>query len=147
MIARFSAYIASAIILSVTIIISGCAGKITSPEDLNSGNSSPSVQLSKFSDIQKSVFTPTCALSGCHGNTNTKANLNLTEGNAYNSLVNRQSILYPEFKRVLPNSSTSSVLIKVLSGTVSTVMPPAGKLNQSIVDSIAAWINRGAPND
>lgn len=147
MTARISGYIVLASILFVLIVFAGCADKITSPDDLNSDGPSGLVKLGKFSEIQKNIFTPNCALSGCHGSTSTMANLNLTEGNAYNSLVDKQSHLYPQFKRVSPNSSASSVLIKVLSGSVSTVMPPTGKLNQGIVDSIAAWIDRGAPND
>jgi hypothetical protein len=142
------------IIITITItitfsifVISGCSDK-SSPTNPSSSNPA-SLSSSKFSDIQKSVFSTSCALSGCHAGSSVQANLNLTEGNAYNNLVNRQSVLNPSFVRVKPGDSQNSFLIKMLrnSGNGSSLMPPTGALNPAIIDSIEAWINNGALNN
>lgn len=107
-----------------------------------------SVPNSQFSDIQKKVFTTTCALSNCHGDSGTQANLLLVEGKAYSNLVNVQSFLFPDFKRVLPDSSSKSLLIKILKGEVSPRMPLNGnKLSDATIDSISKWIDNGASNN
>jgi len=107
-----------------------------------------SVPLSKFTEIQIKVFTENCALSGCHGSANNQANLLLTEGNAYSNLVNVQSFLFPQFKRVVPDSSSKSLLIKILRGEVSPRMPlDRNPLPAEVIDSIAAWIDNGALNN
>lgn len=102
----------------------------------------------KLSDIQQKVFTQTCAVSNCHGSTNNQANLLLTDGNAFSNLVNVQSFLFPQFKRVLPDSSSKSLLIKILKGEVSPRMPlNRTPLDPAVIDSIARWIDRGALNN
>ena len=106
------------------------------------------VPLSKLSDIQQKVFTQTCALSGCHGPTNNQANLLLTDGNSFTNLVNVQSFLFPQFKRVEPNNSSNSLIIKILKGEVSPQMPlNRTPLSAAVIDSIAKWIDNGAINN
>jgi len=117
-----------------------------SPTDPGSNNTQ--VPLSNLSDIQAKVFSQTCALSGCHGPTNNQANLLLTEGNSYSNLVNVQSFLFPQFKRVVPDSSSKSLLIKILKGEVSPRMPlDRTPLSTEVIDSISKWINNGALNN
>lgn len=112
------------------------------------GSTNVQVPISKFSDIQAKVFSQTCALSGCHGPTNNQANLLLTEGNSYSNLVNVQSVLFPQFKRVLPDSSSNSLIIKILKGQVSPRMPlDRDPLPAAVIDSIAKWIDNGALNN
>ena len=107
-----------------------------------------SAPLSKLSDIQVKVFTQSCALSGCHGSTNNQANLLLTDGNSFSNLVNVQSLLFPQFERVIPDSSSKSLLIKILKGEVSPRMPlNRGPLSAAVIDSIAKWIDNGALNN
>ena len=107
-----------------------------------------SAPLSKLSDIQVKVFTQSCALSGCHGSTNNQANLLLTDGNSFSNLVNVQSLLFPQFERVIPDSSSKSLLIKILKGEVSPRMPlNLGPLSAAVIDSIAKWIDNGALNN
>ena len=106
------------------------------------------VPLGKLSDIQQKVFTQTCALSGCHGPTNNQANLLLTDGNSFTNLVNVQSFLFPQFKRVEPNNSSNSLIIKILKGEVSPQMPlNRTPLSAAVIDSIAKWIDNGAINN
>jgi hypothetical protein len=143
------------IFFALSIIYYSCADKITTLESItapqepnNPGGQTG--QLSKFSEIQKQVFTTTCALSSCHGDNFTQANLNLTQGKAYANLVNVQSILFPNMKRIVPGNASQSLLYKAISHdpAIPLQMPQNGpKLDQKIIDSIAVWINKGAPND
>jgi hypothetical protein len=111
----------------------------------NTGSQAPS---SKLSDIQTKVFNVSCALSGCHGSTNNQADLLLTAGNSYSNLVNVQSFLFPQFKRVLPDSSSKSLIIKILKGEVSPRMPfNRTPLSNAVIDSISKWIDNGALNN
>ena len=132
------------IIITLTALISCSEENTTGP-----ANSPPSnIPMSKLSDIQVKVFTQSCALSGCHGSTNNQANLLLTEGNSFNNLVNVQSLLFPQFKRVAPDTSSNSLLIKILKGEVDPQMPlNRNPLSDEVIDSIAAWIDKGAINN
>lgn len=104
--------------------------------------------LSKLSDIQDKVFNTNCAVSGCHGASNTQAGLLLTAGNSFSNLVNVQSVLFPQFNRVQPNNSANSLLIKILKGEVSPRMPlNRNPLSNAVIDSIAKWIDNGALNN
>ncbi|QEG24384.1 c-type cytochrome domain-containing protein [Mariniblastus fucicola] len=48
---------------------------------------------------------------------------------------------------VQPGSSANSTLIKRLRGEGGDVMPPAGKLDDAVIDNIAKWIDEGARFD
>ena len=105
-----------------------------------------------FASIQQQVLTPSCAVAGCH--VQGAVAPDLTAGNAYNNLVGVQSIgsIAP---RVQAGSADSSQMFqKMLGGGVRTAgvnfggqMPPTGILQQSILDSVGAWIDRGALNN
>lgn len=111
-------------------------------------NPPANVKLSRFSEIQKQVFTPTCAVAGCHAGTNPAANLNLEAGKAYVSLVNVASTQNPTMKRVLPGDDGQSYLVKKLTGTGTSQMPLGGPaLASATIDSIKKWINLGAQNN
>jgi hypothetical protein len=132
-------------ILSAGIIFMNCSEENTTQPQTTSPSNIP---LSKLSDIQQKVFTQSCALSNCHGSNSTQANLLLTEGNAYNDLVNVQSVLFPQFNRVSPDSSINSLLIKILKGEVAPQMPlNRDPLDAAVIDSIAKWIDLGALNN
>jgi len=112
-------------------------------DEINSGS-----KLSTLSEIQMNVFDVSCATSGCHIGPNPPANLNLEAGNSFSNLVNVSSILYPGEKRVVAFESENSILIKTLRGTISTQMPAGSSpLPNSIIDSIAVWIDEGAKNN
>jgi len=123
----------------------GCSSDNPTEPAQNTNNPS---SLSKFSDIQTKVFNVSCALSGCHGSTNNHAGLLLTTGNSYSNLVNVQSVLFPQYKRVEPNNSTNSLIIKILRGEVSPRMPlNRTPLTNAVIDSISKWIDNGALNN
>jgi len=111
-------------------------------------SSSSSIKLSTFSEIQRQVFNPSCAVSGCHAGANPAANLNLTPSQAYQQLVDQPSQKVPGDKLVDPFSGEESVLVRILRGTVSPRMPfGAAPLSSATIDSIAKWIDEGAQNN
>lgn len=139
----------SKIYISITIvflvlILTSCESKIVNEPVAPINNNEMS---SKFSDIQTKLFNVSCALSGCHSGSNPSGNLNLTSGSSYNQLVNVNSRENPSIKRVLPSSSSQSLLIRKLEGNGTTIMPPSGKLSQKIIDSVKVWIDKGALNN
>jgi hypothetical protein len=67
-------------------------------------------------------------------------NLNLSLGNAYSQLISKNLV-------VPRTSSVSRLYIKLNSDNQNIVMPPTGKLTQVLIDSVAAWIDKGALND
>lgn len=95
----------------------------------------------RFSSIQEKVFTPTCAVSGCHSGIQ---NPNLSAGQSYTNLLNIPSQQNPSMLRVKPGESDQSYLIKKLTGDGTSVMPPTDRLSQAVIDSIASWIDQGA---
>lgn len=130
------------IILIPIIFISCSEDSTTSPN--NSGSEAP---LAKFSDIKAKVFT-NCQGAQCHSSAGNKAGLTLETNAAYNNLVNVQSSLFPQFKRVEQGNSANSLLIKILKGDVSPRMPFNGNaLPAATIDSIAKWIDQGALNN
>ena len=133
------------IISIVFILFSGCSSDNPTEPDPNPSNTGPS---STLSDIQSKVFNQSCTSAGCHGATNNQANLLLTDGNSFSNLVNKQSLLFPQFNRVEPGNSTNSLLIKILKGEVAPRMPLNGTpLSGAVIDSIAKWIDNGALNN
>jgi hypothetical protein len=140
--------IPSLLVSSMIFYSSGCADKIVTENDLNPITPS-NIQLSKFSEIQKNIFTPTCALAGCHLGSDAQANLDLSEGKSYSSLVNMQSLLFPSYKRVVPGNKEQSLLYLSINYSFPQLqMPLTGiKLDQYLIDSLGVWIDKGALND
>lgn len=123
------------------IFIYSCADGIVSecPDD------SKSKMPATFNAIQTEVFNKSCAYSGCHAGNLPAAGLDLTAGNSYDNIVNKEifGLMY-----VKPGSADESYLFdRINSNSSSSVMPPTGKLPQSVIDSVRAWINAGALNN
>jgi hypothetical protein len=99
-------------------------------------------------DIQANVFTPSCALSFCHG-ASMQAGLHLEAGFSYASIVGVPSLEDPTRFRVEPFDPDNSFLICKLENCPSIVgqqMPlVGGPLPQSTIDVIRDWISLGAP--
>lgn len=133
---------------SITFYSPGCADKIVTESDLNPVSPSGS-NLAKFSELQKYIFTPSCALAGCHLGTDAQANLDLSDGKSYSNLVNVQSLLFPSYKRIVPGNKEQSLVYLAVSYKFSQLQMPllGGKLDQYLIDSLGVWIDKGAPDD
>ncbi|RMH64066.1 MAG: hypothetical protein D6677_05885 [Calditrichaeota bacterium] len=135
-------YIAGAILFFLFFLIA------CSEESDNNNVVSPGTSATPtFSEVNQQVFQASCAFSGCHASNTKKAGLDLSSANAYNNLVNVTSTQNSALKRVSPNNSADSWLIKKLNGSGTSVMPPAGSLSSDKIDMVKAWIDAGAKND
>jgi hypothetical protein len=98
--------------------------------------------------IQDTLFTPSCANSGCHDSRTKALQLDLSAGNARDALVNRPSVVRPAELLVVPGRSQDSYLMeKVRPGGVhmGEKMPRNGRrLNACELAMLRGWINAGA---
>jgi len=104
----------------------------------------------RFATLQRDLFDQHC-VTDCHESANAAANLQLTRGRSYASLVNQPSQQIATQLRVVPGDPGASYLLKKLQGGVGIVgaqMPKlAPVLPASQLEAVRAWIKRGAPND
>lgn len=105
----------------------------------------------RLQSIQENVFSPSCAVSGCHAGPSPQQGLNLSAGRAHENLVNVRSNERPALFRVAPGTPDSSYLIQKVEGRSSIVgerMPLGGKpLSQEEINALRIWIERGAPEN
>jgi hypothetical protein len=100
-----------------------------------------------LASIQANIFTPTCAVSGCHTGASAVQGLRLDDGFSYANLVNVASPYGSTIIRVIPGDADNSFLIQKLEGTtmLGGRMPLVGCcLQQVTVDVIRQWIDQGA---
>ena len=103
-----------------------------------------------FSEIQASVFTPTCATSGCHTGAGAPQGLRLDDVNSFGLLVGVPSSEVGSILRVAAGDPDNSYLIQKLEGnaTVGAQMPlNLTPLPQVDIDVIRQWISDGATDD
>ncbi|HEX5787637.1 MAG TPA: hypothetical protein VFY03_05620 [Woeseiaceae bacterium] len=101
--------------------------------------------------LQASLFTPTCAVAGCHtGPTgpDLPSGMDLSSADAsFASLVDVPSVQDPEVLRVAPGDAAASWLVMKIEGTASVGMRmPAGgpALDAETIAAVRAWIDSGA---
>ena len=137
-------------LLAACLAPSGCGDEkpfVTEP----GGGGEPS-PLATFTRVQDEVFTPKCALSGCHLGPASLAQegLVLTPGVAYDSIVmvraNQNSTMF----RVTPGDAMNSYLWRKITPGQSIVgerMPQTGSISEAERQLVTDWILRGAPRD
>jgi len=137
----------------LTLILSGCgggSGGYSSPPPPSPPPPPPAAFGANFSEIQANVFTPTCAVSGCHQGAAAPQGLRLDEASSYGLLVGMASTEVMSLLRVDPGDPDNSYLIQKLEGTaaVGARMPLNGNpLSQATIDTIRQWIIDGAIDD
>ena len=101
-----------------------------------------------FANVQARIFTPKCALSGCHAGSNPQQGLNLQEGQSYADVVGVPSTENPQFQRVNSgNAADSYVYMKVIADPrITGARMPFGGAPLSSEDRtlLAEWIEAGA---
>lgn len=126
-----------AFLFSLLVSVAGCSGA----PDANCTGAVPA----KLSDIQASVFTPSCATAGCHTGGFAAEYLRLDADFSYAALVGRHSIAKPEKLLVKPNDPANSYLYSQVAD--GSMPQDADQLTQAQLDQIRGWICAGAPND
>jgi hypothetical protein len=112
----------------------------------------PPSELATFTRVQQQVFTPTCALAGCHLGPASAAQegLVLSEGASYDNVVMVRSNQNPSLFRVAPSDPASSYLVrKIVPGSVivGDRMPQTGSMTEAQRQLVIDWVLRGAPRD
>ncbi|RMH81451.1 MAG: hypothetical protein D6681_18190 [Calditrichaeota bacterium] len=115
---------------------------------VNPDNRQPQATLS---EIQRTIFDVTCAISGCHLGASAPFGLDLSEGKARGNLVNVPSGERPELLRVKPGDPDSSYLVKKIEGAPDILgeRMPRGRppLSAEQIDLIRRWIAEGAKDN
>ena len=112
-----------------------------------SSSSAPPPLEPTLASIQANIFTPTCAVSGCHSGPGAILQLRLDDGFSYGSLVNVPAMSGSGLVRVIPGDADNSFLIQKLEGTqaVGGRMPLNGPYFQQVtIDVVRQWIDQGA---
>ena len=110
----------------------------------------PIDQTATFSRIQTQIFTPTCAVLGCHDRLGRQESLILTADQSYANIVGVASVQMPSVRRITANDPNNSYLYRKITGVGITGdrMPQGGPfLSEAEIKLIRDWIRRGAPND
>ncbi len=126
----------------VVMLLSGLSCS-SNPTEQSGGALEPTL-----SSIQANIFSPKCALSGCHVNGGL-APMTLQSADAsFTNLVNVNSVQRPALKRVAPNDASQSYLMHKLEGAPNIdgePMPKGGPpLSSQELNAIRDWINNGA---
>jgi len=94
-----------------------------------------------LNDVQAEVFTPSCAISGCHDGSWVP---NLSVG-AYENIVNVNANLAPALFYINPGDPDNSFLIQKIQGSsLGLSMPLGGTLTASQIQLVSDWVTEGA---
>lgn len=106
------------------------------------------INVGMFGAINKFLFQNTSVnCARCHASAQSTAHLDLTEKNAYNSLVGTKAYKDSTYVRVKPYDADSSYLYRVLSTDVSDIRynhPSLLSDHNVLLEIIKYWINSGA---
>lgn len=142
----------AAALAAVTVGCAGDGSKIPAPVGPGCSGLEP-----RLTCIQQMIFTPNCALSGCHDLATSSNGLTLEEGLSYGSLLGTPptgmpSTWNPTILRVAPNNPDDSFLVIKLEATdprlAGSPMPlNAAPLSAGEIQAIRTWIENGANDD
>lgn len=145
------------ILFGVLTLAVSCGGSSSSSDSTDTGDDTTTdtgTDSATLSTIQSEIFTPNCALSGCHASTSASGGLSLADGESFSNLVGEDSTEATSLKRVLASDPDNSYLINKLEGTQADVggsganMPKnAAALSAEDIAQIREWITNGAAND
>jgi hypothetical protein len=134
--------LAAALGLSVALAACGTRKSPTEPDD----GPDPTAT---FTRVQAEIFTPSCALSGCHAGPNPQLGMDLAAGRSYSNIVNVRAVESTRL-RIAPGDADASYLVSKVRGDATITgsrMPPGGALPPDQVQLLVDWVRRGAPND
>ncbi len=128
---------------ALVFIGASCSGPTTSTDMVfDSAAAGPAT----FAQVQETIFDVSCASSGCHG---AAAWPNLSAGQAYDNIVGAVSSRGTAL--IEPGDPDNSYLYRKLLADADidgARMPPGGPyLTSDALETVRAWIEKGAPND
>ena len=129
--------------------ISACAPGSGEGLDSNgnpiTSDSQPIPLSADFVSIQANIFTPNCAISGCHAGTTAPLGLRLDADNSFLNIFDQTSSEDPTATLIIPGDADNSYLVRKIEGTAGARMPkdlPALSANK--IQVIRDWVTNGA---
>lgn len=131
------------------LALAGC-GNEKFPTEIGPGPDPPADAT--FTRVQREVFTPKCALSGCHLGPASIAQegMVLSEGSSFDQIVMVRANQNPDLFRIAPFDPGNSYLVrKITPGSiiVGDKMPQTGEISDAERQLVVDWVARGAPRD
>ena len=139
----------TAAVLAGITLAWGCAD-FESTVDPTGGLPDVEVANPSFANDIQPIFTRRCAIGGCHSVNSARAEMVLTAGHAYDSIVNKPSYLNSVLDRVEPGDAASSWLVRMIEPDDDarlhySRMPLGGQpLTNNQIATIVNWIENGA---
>jgi hypothetical protein len=135
--------IASGILPAAALVLAGCGG------GADGGVTAPPSSSVTVADVQGAIFTPHCAVSGCHVSPGAPFGLDLSGASvSAANTIGVASSEVPSFLRVEPGNPADSYLYMKVTGDPRILgdrMPVyAQPLNAADLDLIVRWIDGGA---
>lgn len=105
-----------------------------------------------FTRVQTQVFTPQCAIAGCHAGPESAAQegMALDAGLSYDAIVRVPSRQMPSLLRVAPADPGNSYLVRKItpgSAILGAPMPFGATITEEDRRLVRDWVARGAPRD
>ena len=104
-----------------------------------------------LSNIQATIFTLNCAVSGCHAGSNPQQGQDLSAGQSFSNIVGVRSMERPDLFRIAPGDPDNSYLVQKIMGAPDIVgaRMPLGRapLSAEQINLIREWVAEGAPNN
>jgi hypothetical protein len=101
-----------------------------------------------FAELQRDVFTPSCAQAGCHGGARPAFGLDLSADVAFDNIVNVASAEDPSIDIVEPGNANASYIVRKLFKPWWDPHPPGQpRLSNAAMQRLRQWIDEGAQND
>jgi hypothetical protein len=143
-------FVALIAVVVASLLASACGDEKRLPTQPDGGGPPP--ETATFTRVQNEVFTPTCALAGCHLGPKQAANegMVLEAGAAYANIVGIPSNQKAPMLRVKPNDPDNSYLVLKITPFTDingARMPQSGFITDAQRKLVIDWVLRGAPND
>jgi Fibronectin type III domain len=123
-------------------------------ETTNIEEQSATTFVSFANDIQAGIFDVHCTASACHSGINPASKQNLTEGQAYNNIVNVNQYETASdsktYKRILPGDAANSYMYMKITADpriTGQQMPASNESISALIPTLKNWIVQGAKNN
>lgn len=138
---------------ALLLLWAGCSGDGSTlgpdgaPPDEDGDNPQPTETVT-LAQLSAEIFTPRCAISGCHSGGFPTGNMSLEVSRIASQIIGVPSSGKPGETRIVPGEPDNSYLLKKLrgvSGIVGSQMPLTGRrLTENEIARIARWVEDGA---
>jgi len=147
--------------LAVLVGVAGCAGDGTTlgpsgtPDTTMDGDNGDNGENGDNGDngdtavtlatLSAEIFTPSCAVSGCHAGPNASNGMSLEAGVIASEIIGVTSTGYGDIVRIAPGDPDNSLIVQKVRGEAGGQMPQsAPALSDEAIAKLIEWIEAGA---